>query len=278
VKEGDVLLRLDDAVDRSELGALRADLELAKIEYERVKKLLPKKAVSKSDFDKVEATFQSAAARVDEQGAVVQRKTVRAPFSGLLGIRLVDLGQYLSPGEGIVGLQSLDPIYVDYTLPERYFQRVRVGQDVEVRLDAVPGRVFRGSVVAMESSILEGTRTIRLRAQLKNRDRSLRPGMFAEVETLEGAPREILSLPQTAVSHNTYGDFVLAISEQEDGSLVANPRQVSTGTVREGRVEILEGVQEGDRVVRAGLNKVRPGLPLVIDNQVELRDADLSIR
>ncbi len=278
VTAGDVLVRLDAQVDNAELAALRADQRLAEIEYKRLKELLPKKAVSKSDFDTARAAYQSAVARVTAQQAVVARKTIRAPFSGLLGIRKADIGQYLNPGEGIVGLQALDPIYVDYRLPERYYQQLHVEQTVEVRLDAIPGTFFSGEIAAIDSAILEGTRTVQLRAELKNPDHVLRPGMFAKVKTLQGEAHSVLTVPHTAISYNTYGDFVLVLAPAEGDLFSTKLHQVETGSVRAGRVGIHKGLQAGEQIVRAGLNKVMPGLPVRIDNSVSLDDAAINSR
>ncbi len=276
VKQGDPLIKLDATVDQAGLSALRADQRLAEIEFKRSAELLPKKAVSRSDYDQAQAKLQSAQARVEEQLAVVSRKTIGAPFSGMLGIRQVNQGQYLNPGDGIVPLQSLDPIYIDYTLPERYFRQLSIGQPVKVALDALPGEAFEAQVAAIDAALMEGTRSIKLRATLRNPNSTLRPGMFAEVRTLVGEPQETLTIPQTALSYNTYGNFVMLVAENEEGQLVANRRQVETGTVQDGRTEITSGLKAGEQVVRAGHNKLRPGQQVSIDNQVKLDDAKVS--
>lgn len=276
VKQGDPLIKLDATVDKAALSALRADQRLAEIEFKRSADLLPKKAVSRSDYDQAKAKLQSAQARVEEQLAVVSRKTIRAPFAGVLGIRQVNQGQYLNPGDGIAPLQSLDPIYIDYSLPERYFRQLEIGQPVKVSLDALPDEVFEARVSAIDAALMEGTRSIKLRATLSNPKQILRPGMFAEVRTLVGEPQEMLTIPQTALSYNTYGNFVMLVTENEQGQLVANRRQVETGAVQDGRTEINGGLQAGDRVVRAGHNKLRPGQQVSIDNQVPLDDAQVT--
>ncbi len=276
VEQGEPLLQLDATVDEAELNALRADLRLAEVEYQRSADLLPKKAVSRSDYDQARAKFQSAQARIEEQQAVLARKTIRAPFSGLLGIRKVNLGQYMQPGEGIVQLQALDPIYVDYTLPEQAFRQLRIGQKVRLELDAFPGESFDAEVSAIDSAIMQGTRSIRVRANLTNPAGRLRPGMFAEVQTLVGDARPVLTVPQTAISYNSYGDAVMLLEADADGQTLAQRRQVQTGSVQNGRVEIIAGLQAGDRVVRAGHNKLRPGQPVKVDNSVALDDAKVD--
>jgi membrane fusion protein (multidrug efflux system) len=276
VEQGTILIHLDDAVDRAALDALRADRRLAEIKFNRSKDLLKKNVTSKSEYDETQARFEAASARVAEQEAIIDKKVIRAPFGGLLGIREVDLGQYLEPGTRIVGLEALDPIHVDYTLPERYLHQVTVGQTVELKLEAVPGEIFRGKVSAFDAGINEGTRTLKIRATLPNSDQRLRPGMFAEVHTLQAESQQVLTVPRTAISYNTYGDFVYLITQQEGGPLVVKRQQVITGESRAGHVAIREGLQAGDRVVRAGLVKLRDGIPISIDNQVELQDAKVS--
>jgi membrane fusion protein (multidrug efflux system) len=276
VEQGTILIRLDDAVDRAALDALRADRRLAEIKFNRQKDLLKKKVTSKSEYDASKASFEAASARVAEQEAIINKKVIRAPFSGLLGIREVDLGQYLEPGNRIVSLQALDPIYADYTLPERYLHQVAVGQDVQVSVEAMPGEIFRGTVSAIDSDINRATRTLKIRATLPNSEQHLRPGMFAEVVTLQAESQQVLTVPRTAISYNTYGDFVYLITQQEDGPLMVKRQQVISGESRAGHVAISEGLQAGDRVVRAGLVKLRDGMPISIDNQVELEDARIS--
>lgn len=276
VEQGTILIRLDDTVDRAALDALRADRRLAEIKFNRRKDLLKKKVTSQSEYDESKASFEAASARVAEQEAIIDKKVIRAPFSGLLGIREVDLGQYLEPGTRIVGLEALDPIHVDYTLPERYLHQVAVGQKVELKLEAVPGEIFQGNVSAFDAGINQGTRTIRIRATLPNTDQRLRPGMFAEVHTLQAESQQVLTVPRTAISYNTYGDFVYLITQQQGGPLMVKRQQVISGESRAGFVAIQEGLQAGDRVVRAGLVKLRDGMPITIDNQVELQDARIS--
>ena len=276
VEAGTILIRLDDTVDRAALDALRADRRLAQIKFNRQKDLLKKKVTSQSDYDASKASFEAASARVAEQEAIIDKKVIRAPFSGLLGIREVDLGQYLEPGTRIVGLEALDPIHVDYTLPERNLHQVAVGQGVEVKLEAVPGEIFRGNVSAIDAGVNQGTRTLRIRATLPNSDQRLRPGMFAEVHTLQAQSQQVLTVPRTAISYNTYGDFVYLITQQEGGPLMVKRQQVISGESRAGHVAIQQGLQAGDRVVRAGLVKLRDGMPIRIDNQVELQDARIS--
>ena len=276
VKQGEALIELDATVDKAELTALRADQRLAELEFKRIKDLLPKKVVSPSDYDQAQAKFQSAQARVEKQEAVVARKTIRAPFPGLLGIRRIDLGQYLNAGEGIVPLQVLDPLHVDYTLPERYFRQLHIGQPVQITLTMLQGEDFKAEISAIDAAITEGTRSIKLRATLPNPDGRLRPGMFVEVHTLVGEVEQVVTVPQTAISFNSYGSAVMVVKEGENGQLVVQSRQVKPGAVQNGRVEINSGLVAGEQVVRSGHNKLRPGQAVTIDNSIKLDDTGVG--
>lgn len=269
VKAGDVLLRLDDSVDEADLEGLIAQRTLAKLQFERASKLVKEKSVSRSEYDSSRANLDGAEAAVAAKSALIDKKTISAPFSGQLGIADINLGQYLSPGDAIVPLQALNPVYVDYNLPERHLAEVRVGQVVEVEVQAWPDRRFEGVISAINPGIDRGTRSLRLRATLDNPDQLLRPGMFAEVNTVLPLRDNILTLPRTAVSYNPYGESVFVVQQQDEGLVVQN-RPVKTGEVRAGRVEVIEGLEAGDQVVTAGQNKLRNGQPVVVDNSVQL--------
>jgi membrane fusion protein (multidrug efflux system) len=200
---------------------------------------------------------------------VIEKKAIRAPFNGLLGIRQVDFGQYLAAGSQIVSLQVLDPIYVDYSLPERELARLSEGQDVTVRVAAHPDQLFKGHVTAISPRIDVLTRNIPVRATLENPHHQLRPGMFAEVRSLLPERKNVLTLPRTAITYNPYGDSVFLI-EEKSGELVVQRRQISTGEVRGDRVEVVSGLKPGDTVVSAGQVKLRNGQRVRIDNSVRL--------
>jgi membrane fusion protein (multidrug efflux system) len=269
VEEGDVILQLDDSVDEADLEGLIAQLNLARLQFERARKLVKERSVSQSEFDQSRAQLDSAQATVASKRAVIDKKKIRAPFTGQLGIREVDVGEYLSPGARIVPLQALDPVYVDYTLPERHFEQLEVGQKVKVQVQAYPERVFAGSISAINPGIDPGTRSVRLRATLDNPDLALRPGMFAEVRTLLPARGGILTLPRTAVTYNPYGESVFVIVDKDAQQVVQN-RRIKTGEVRDGRVEIIDGLQLGEVVVSAGQVKLRNGQQVSVDNSVTL--------
>ena len=275
VEQGQILIKLDASVDNAALEALRAERRLGEVQFNRAKDLMKKRATSKSEYDEAEARFDAAKARVKQQEEVIKRKVIRAPFAGLAGIREVDLGQYFKAGNPIVGLQALDPIFVDYTLPERYITRIKPGQTVKLKLDAIPGKEFTGEVSAVNSGVDTGTRTLKIRATLSNSDNLLRPGMFAEVETVTDDARPVLTLPRTAISFNTYGNFVFVINKSEQGPPTVKRTAVETGEVREGRV-VINGLTAGTQVVRAGLVKLRDNMPVKVDNQVKLDDAEIT--
>ncbi len=275
VQQGDVLLELDDDVHQAGLEALKADRELARVEFSRAQELLPKKAVSRSEYDQAQANLQAADARVAEQQAVIALKTLRAPFDGELGIRQADLGQFLQPGVPIVSLQALAPIYADFSLPERYFADLKKDMEVEFSAAGYPDETFVGRISAIEPGIDEGARSVNLRATLANADGRLRPGMFVQVRVLQPESQTFLVLPRTAISYNTYGDFVYLLQDNDEGRLTAKRKQVTTGAVRAGRVVIESGLEAGQQVVRAGLVKLRDGQAVEIDNSVELNDGEV---
>jgi len=269
IEAGDVILQLDDSVDKAELEGLIAQQTLGKLQFERARTLVKERSVSQSEYDQSRAQLDSAAATVTSKRAVIGKKVIRAPFSGQLGIVEVNLGEYLSPGATIVPLQALDPVFVDYTLPERHFAKVKVGQPVKVEVQAYPGRTFEGTISAINPGIESGTRSLRLRATLDNPDHLLRHGMFAEVRTVLPARDDILTLPRTAITYNPYGESVFLI-QNKDGEQIVQRRPVKTGQVRAGRVEIVKGLQAGQQVVSAGQNKLRNGQAVRIDNSIKL--------
>lgn len=267
VAADELLVQLDDSTEQAELRSLDAQLQLARLDYERA--LGQRTAVSQAELDRAKSVMDSLAARADAQRAIIAKKAIRAPFPGQLGIRQVDIGQYLSPGAAIVTLQSLDPIYVDFTLPERHLQALAVGQTVQVEVAAYPGEVFTGRVSAISPKVEANTRSVPLRGTISNVEGRLYPGMFARVAVLAGGLDPVLTLPRTAVSFYPYGDSVFVIGGEGE-NLVVERRHVVTGRVRDGRVEILEGVGVGEQVVGAGQLKLRGGQPVRIDNSVEL--------
>jgi len=265
VKKGHLLVELDSETDQAELKGLLAQQRLAKFRFQRSQKLIGGNFVSKSDYDQNRALLDEANASVLRKRTVIGKKQIRAPFSGELGIRKVNLGQYLTPGSAIVTLQQLEPIYVDFELPERHISSLDQGQGVNVTVQAYRDRVFKGQVSSISPLMDQNTRSVQIRATLPNTERLLQPGMFAEVQVLSDRTRQVLTLPDTALSYNPYGDFVFAIKSGARG-LTVQSRQVEIGTTREGRVEIVKGLRRGERVVSAGQIKLRNGMVVTIDS------------
>ncbi len=274
VKQGDVLLRIDSAIDQAALRTRRAEAQLAEQEFKRVSDLLPKRAVSQSQYDEAKANFDAAQARVNEAEAQLSKKIIRAPFDGRLGIRMVDRGEYVATGTPIVEINMLDPIYVDYTLSEKNLPEVETGYPVVATVAAVRDRDFSGRVTAINTSVNPETRTVRIRATLDNQEQLLRPGMFATVMTRQPENDEVVTVPRTAVSYNTYGDFVFVIDENDEGTQVVTRRTVVTGETRNTRVAILSGLEAGETIVSKGLLRLRAGQPVQIqDDAAESKEA-----
>lgn len=266
IAQGKPIITLDDTVDRAELKGLQAARRLAELKYQRAARLLPERSMSQADFDEAKAVLDGAEALVAAKQALIDKKRITAPFDGALGIRQVDLGQYLPPGTAIVPLQSLEPIHVDFALPERQLALLATGQTVRVTVQAYPGESFEGSITALNPGIDTGTRSIKVRATLANPAQRLRPGMFAEIRVILPDTKPRLTLPDTAITYNPYGDSVFVVTGGQEG-LTVQRRQVKTGEVRQGRVAILEGLAVGDRVVSAGQVKLRNGMPVMVDDK-----------
>jgi len=266
VSKGDVLVRLDAAIDEAALRTRRAEAQLAEQEFKRVSDLLPKRAVSQSQYDEAKANFDAARARVNEAEAQLNKKVIRAPFDGKLGIRMVDQNQYIATGTPIVEINMLNPIYVDYTLSEKFLPDVDQGYPVSVTVAAVPDQTFEGEVSAINTSVNPETRTVRMRATLDNEENLLCSGMFATIQTGQPRDNEVVTLPRTAISYNTYGNFVYVVEENDNGELIVSRRSVTTGEVRDGRAAVLSGLEEGETVVAKGLLRLRAG------QRVEIQD------
>ena len=264
IKKGQLLLEQDSETDLAELNGLLAEQRLAQIRFDRSNKLIGRKLISKSDYDQNLALLDEASALVLTKQTFIEKKRIRAPFFGKLGIRKVNLGQYLTPGSSIVTLQQLAPIYIDFQLPERHLSHLNQGQEVKLGVQAYPDKVFNGQVSTISPLIDKNTRSVQLRATLLNTDRLLNPGMFADVKVLSGSTRQVLTLPDTAISYNPYGNFVFVIESGVDG-LTVQSRLVETGRTREGRIEIVKGLGVGEQVVSAGQIKLRNGMSITID-------------
>ena len=271
VKAGQVLLTLRKEDEEARLQSLEATASLAQITYDRDVKQLKAQAISQAIVDNDEANLRNAKAQVAVQKAILDKKTLRAPFDGKLGLRQVDLGQFLPAGTEIATLQSLDPIFVDFLLPQQAVAQITVGEKVRAKVDAFPGRTFEGKITAINPKIDTGSRNVQVRATVSNADQKLLPGMFATVELDTGTAQRLVTLPQTAVSYNPYGSLVYIVDEKGQGpdgkpQLVARQVFVTTGATRGDQVAILKGVSEGDTVVTSGQIKLRNGVPVVVNN------------
>ncbi|MGO9698033.1 MAG: efflux RND transporter periplasmic adaptor subunit [Xanthobacteraceae bacterium] len=273
VEEGAPLLKLRTADDIARLHSLEAMAELSDITYERDQKQFKMQAVSQATLDADSANLKNAQAQVAQQQAIIDKKLLRAPFSGHLGIRAVDLGQYLGPGTVIVTLQALDPIFADFFVPQQAVAQVHLGQTVTVKIDAFKDQIFVGEISAINPKVDTGSRNVLIRATLKNHEHKLLPGMYATVDITTGSPQSFITLPQTAITYNPYGDTVYVVESKgndADGKPQLTARQtfVTVGQTRGDQVAVLKGVEDGDRVVTAGQIKLHNGSVVLIDNSV----------
>jgi RND family efflux transporter, MFP subunit len=258
VNKGDLILELDTSTDTANLEGLIAAEKLALIKFKRQATLLKNKATSFSSHDEARAELDIAKAAVISQKSIINKKKIRAPFSGQLGIRQVSLGQYLDKGSEIISLISLDKTIADFSFPERDFAQLKVGQVVKISTQAYPGEIFEGVIQAINPGLFEETRTIGVRALMNNPDQKLRTGMFADVSVITSEPNSVLVIPETAVLFNTYGENVYVVKQQGDDHIV-ELQNVETGAHRNGYVEITKGLTANDAVVDEGHVKLRNG-------------------
>jgi membrane fusion protein (multidrug efflux system) len=273
VSEGDVLVELDTRQERAQLGAAEAQRDLARLNFERLKGLVEEGVIARAEFDQASAEQRATDARVAEIRATIERKTIRAPFAGVLGIRQVNRGQYLAGGDPVVSLQSLHPVYVNFGVPQQVAGQVRVGGKLAVTSDGLAGVQFEGRVTAINSIIDEQTRNIQVQATLANPGGKLRPGMFVKAELKYGATRPVIALPASAISYAPYGDSVFIITELKDpnGRPYRGVRQqfVKVEGSRGDQVAVISGVNPGDEVVTSGVFKLRNGAAVEVNNQVQ---------
>jgi membrane fusion protein (multidrug efflux system) len=271
VKSGDLLVQQDTSVELAQLRAAEAALMLAKINFDRIKKLVANNTVSQSDFDNADAKFKESEAQVDNIRAVIAKKTIRAPFSGRLGIRQVNLGQTLNEGDEIVSLQSLDPIYVNFLLPQQRLAQVKPDLAIRMTTDAFPGQVISGRITAINPQVDAATRNIRIQATLANPEERLRPGMYVNVSVVLADRIDVITIPGTSVLYAPYGDSVFVVEKKKNGenkpsALVLNQKFVRLGEKRGDYVSVVYGLKQGETVVSTGVFKLRNGQAVVIDN------------
>lgn len=273
VEAGAVLVELDADVERAQLAAAQADAELSRLNAGRARELWERRAIAQSELDAAEAAAKSALANVAALEAAIAKKTVRAPFAGRTGIRMVNLGQFLDRGNPVVTLQSLDPVHVDFSLPQQRRADLSPGFAVRVTVDALPGRTFAGTVTAVSPEIDRATRTLKVQATLANAGEELSPGMFVNVAVVAPERKAVVAVPATAIYYQAYGDSIFVAVEKKDektGETVkrAEQRFVRLGETRGDFVAIESGVQAGEEVVTTGAFKLSNGTKLVIDNSL----------
>jgi membrane fusion protein (multidrug efflux system) len=274
VAKGAPLFEIDDTVEQADLKNNLATLKNAQLTLDRQRQLVASGNTTKANVDSAEAARDTAAAAVERVRALLAQKALAAPFAGRLGIRKIDLGQYVSPGTSFITLQQLDPMFIDFTLPEQALAVLRPGQVVEVQVDAYPGETFQGTIKTVDARVSAETRNVNVRAEIANGAHRFLPGMFANVNAIAGAPREVVTVPRTAITYSLYGDSVFVVQQAppaEGGAQAATPayrverRFVRPGDVRQDRVAILDGVKAGERVVTQGQLKLQNDMAVRLD-------------
>lgn len=272
-------MQLDISVELADLASAEAILKEADVSFKRQTDLLSKSVASEANVDTARAKRDSAEAAVNRIRALLAQKAILAPFTGRLGIRHVELGQYISPGLRMVTLQALDPIWVDFPMPEQNVGKLRVGQQIELTVDAYPGQVFSGTVASLDARVSQETRTLLVRGTLPNPERKLLPGMFADVAVLAGKPGKVVTVPRTAITYSLYGDSVYVLKPKEGQPAPAKPedtvyvverRFIKSGQVRQERVAITSGLTDGEQVVTSGQVKLTNGSLVRVDNSQAL--------
>ena len=289
VDEGGRLIQLDNAVEIADLASAKATLQEAEVAYQRQVELMQKRVTSEANLDAARAKRDTAYAAVNRIEAIIAQKSILAPFTGRLGIRKVNKGQYVSPGMALVSLQALDPIRVDFPMPEQQIGKLKVGQTIELAVDALPGKVFQGEIETLDARVAQDTRTLLVRGTLANRTRVLLPGMFANVTVLAGDPADVVTVPRTAVTFTLYGNSVYVVKQApaKDGEQqkqapsqpaapqrIAERRFVTTGQERDDRVVVTSGLSAGEEVVTTGQLKLNPGASIHVDNTQSLKRPD----
>ncbi|HLZ41947.1 MAG TPA: efflux RND transporter periplasmic adaptor subunit [Candidatus Sulfotelmatobacter sp.] len=273
VHEGDILVELDTRQERAQLASLEAQRDLARINFDRAQELVKAGVISRSEYDNATAQQKATEAQVGDTRAAIARKTIRAPFTGALGIRQVSLGQYLAAGQAIVSLQSLSPIYVNFGVPQQDTPKIVPGHVLRVTNSDLPGMSFVGRITALDSVINEQTRNIQVQSVVTNKENKLRPGMFVQVELPVDKPIEVVPVPASAINYAPYGDSVFVVTEMKDekGNSYRGVRQqvVKIEASRGDQVAITSGINPGDEVVSSGVFRVRNGAPVLVNNTVK---------
>jgi len=272
-KKGDVLMRLDASSEEAQMKSSEADLDLARSDLARARDLAGRNVVSKAELDAAESKFKQKEGVVNNMRSMIAKKEVLAPFDGQLGIRQVNVGQMITAGQQVVSLQALDPLYVDFALPQQDLPKLSPGLDVRIHTDVVTGRDFPGKLTALNSAVDPVTRNVTLQATIANKDHALRPGMFAKIDVLLPDKQKTLVVPGTAVSYAPYGDSVFVIEKKKDEktgkeSQVLRQQFVRIGEARGDFVSITKGLEDGQQIVSTGVFKLRNGMVVVINNDL----------
>jgi len=274
VHEGDILVELDIRQEKAQLANIEAQRDLSRVQYGRSEQLAKAGVISKSEFDNAAAQQKATEAQVNEVKASIARKTIHAPFTGVLGIRQISLGQYLAAGQSIVSLQSINPIYVNFGVPQQDTPKMKIGRSMRVTSTDLPGTKFNGRITALDSVINEQTRNIQIQATLENPGGKLRPGMFLQVELPLGESRDVIPLPASAINYAPSGDSVFVVSDMKDeksGKTYRGVRQqiVKIEGSRGDQVAVISGLKAGDEVVSAGAFRLRNAAPVEVNNTVQ---------
>jgi membrane fusion protein (multidrug efflux system) len=268
-----LLIRLDTTSEQAQLRSLEAQVQWAKVSLDRQDTLRTNQLVSQSDYDSADAAWQQAVANADAVRATIEKKTLRAPFAGRLGLRLINLGQYLDAGKPVVSLQSLTPVYADFSLPQQVLGQIKPGMRVQVNVDTYPGRGFDGTLLAINPDLDPATRSLGLRASFENADQALRPGMYAKVELFLPVEQTVLVIPATSVLSAPFGDSVYVIETKpgeagQEAALSVRQQFVKTGQARGDLITVESGLKPGERVASAGVFKLRNGMAVTVNNEL----------
>jgi membrane fusion protein (multidrug efflux system) len=279
VKTGDFLVALNDDVEQADLVSFKAQEDLARVLFKRNEGMWKKKTISETDFDNARSNLLVAQANVIQTKARIAKKSIRAPFSGALGIRHISTGQYLPPGTMLFSLQDYSLLYADFSVPEKYFPDIATGLQVKFSVSAYADKTFVGEVQAVDSRVNEATRNISVRAQLTNEDELLRPGMYADIHLMLQQSADVIVVPATAIVYSSFGNALFVVEQNDEGNtkegnLVARRVQVTTGEQRGDEVAILTGLNGGEQVVQAGVSKLQNNSPVAISEQVRLKGSE----
>ena len=273
VRAGDLLVHLDTTQEEAQLHQAESDRDLAAITLKRDKDLLEKHAIAQSDYDNAQSAFLRTQAAVDQFKALIARKTLRAPFDGVVGIRQVNLGQYLKEGDPVVTLQTFDPIYVNFSLPQQDLAKISVGEPVALKVDTFGDRTFGGKITAINSLVDQATRNVQIQATLSNPDWLLRPGMFAKVSVLMSNLQNVIAIPATAIHYAPYGNSIFIIAEMKDqaGKPYQGVREqfIKLGQSRGDMIAVTAGLEPGEVVVTSGVFRLKNGMPVIINNKIK---------